>query len=133
MGISRTTVDNNDLAWSAIARSKCVTPGERNPRWVDADLNYGVTYSYGYTMDSCLLISKQEMLARELLFCTFNPLVGDTMDRCNSNQSGAYFYSFIGTNNNIATPDLQIYSVDSKAGLRGRYDKVCPADCIQDR
>ena len=74
------------------------------------------------------------MLARELLFCTFNPLVGDTMDRCASNQSAAYFYSFIDNNDNkISTPDLQIYRVDGKAGLKTRYDKVCPADCIQDR
>jgi hypothetical protein len=54
VGLSRTVIDNNELGWSAIARTKCVNPGERNPRYVDADLNYGVSYSYGYTMDSCL-------------------------------------------------------------------------------
>jgi hypothetical protein len=65
---------------------------------VDADLNYGVSYSYGYSRDSCAMISKQEMLARELMYCTFSPLVGDNMERCSANQSVAFYWSFIGNN-----------------------------------
>jgi hypothetical protein len=40
----------------------------------------------------------QEMLARELMYCTFNPLVGDNMERCSANQSVAFYWSFIGNN-----------------------------------
>ena len=132
VGLSRTLIDNADLGWSAIARTRCYVPGDRNPTWVDADLNYGVSYNYGYTMDSCQQISKNEMLARELLFCTFSPLVGDNMQRCSSNQSVAFYWSFIGANQTY-TPDLPVFNIDSKAGLRRRYEKDCPADCTQDR
>jgi hypothetical protein len=38
------------------------------------------------------------MLARELMYCTFNPLVGDNMERCSANQSVAFYWSFIGNN-----------------------------------
>ena len=132
VGISRTVVDNSELGWSAIARTRCYIPGDRNPAWLDADLNYGVSYSYGYTMDSCTMISKNEMLARELLFCTYSPLVGDNMERCSANQSVAFYWSFLA-GNQIATPDLPVFNIDNKAGLRRRYEKPCPADCIQDR
>ena len=125
-------VDNQDLGWSAIARQSCVSPGERRPRWVDVDLNYGVSYSYGYTMDSCTQISKQEMLTRELLFCTFSPLAGDNEHRCYANQSVSYFRSFLDANN-TATPDIPVFSIDSKPGLRKRYEKQCLPDCVQDR
>jgi hypothetical protein len=40
--------------------------------------------------------------------------------------------SFIG-NNQTYTPDLPVFNIDSKAGLRRRYEKVCPADCVQNR
>jgi hypothetical protein len=130
--MSRSVIDNNDLGWSAIARTKCVKAGERNPQYVDADLNYGVSYSYGYTMDSCTMITKMEMASRELLMCTFNPLTGDTMERCSANQSASYYRSFIDSNNS-PTPDIPVYFVDNKPGLRSRYDKQCPSDCIQDR
>jgi hypothetical protein len=33
------------------------------------------------------------MAARELLFCTFNPLSGDNMQRCNANQVKNKFIS----------------------------------------
>jgi hypothetical protein len=132
VGLSRTVVDNGDLGYSAIARSKCLTPGDRNPTWVDADLNYGVSYSYGYTFDSCSMITKNEMLARELLYCTFSPLVGDNMVRCSANQSVAFYWSFLGANQTI-TPDLPVFYINNKAGLRKRYEKPCPADSIQDR
>ena len=125
-------VDNSALGWSAIARQNCLVPGDRNPTWTDADLNYGVSYSYGYSMDNCAMISKQEMLARELLFCTFDPLIGDNEQRCNGNQSVAYYRSFIDANK-TATPDIPVFTIDSKPGLRRRYEKSCPADCIQDR
>jgi hypothetical protein len=118
--------------WSAIARQNCLTPGDRNPTWTDADLNYGVSYSYGYSMDSCAMISKQEMLAREMLFCTFDPLVGDNEHRCSGNQSVSYYRSFIDSNK-TTTPDLPVFTMDSKPGLRRRFEKPCPADCIQDR
>ena len=125
-------IDNNELGWSAIARSRCVKSGERNPRYVDADLNYGVSYSYGYTMESCSQISKMEMIARELLYCTFSPLSGDSMGRCLANQSVSYYRSFIDSNNS-PTPEIQVYSIDNKPGLRTRYEKQCVVDCIQDR
>jgi hypothetical protein len=32
------------------------------------------------------------MLSRELLLCTFSPLVGDNMERCSANQSVAYYW-----------------------------------------
>lgn len=132
IGLSRTVVDEADLGWSAIARHRCVVPGERNPRWIDVDLNYGISYSYGYTMDSCTMISKQEMLARELFFCTYSPLVGDNELRCNANQSVAYFRSFLDSNN-TGTPDIPVFSIDSKPGLRRRFEKPCLPDCTQDR
>ena len=132
VGLSRTVIDNYELGWSAIGRTKCVKPGERNPRYVDADLNYGVSYQYGYTMDSCNQISKMEMLARELLYCTYSPLSGDSMDRCSGNQSASFSRSFIDSNNS-PTPDIQVYSVDNKPGLRTRFEKQCALDCVQDR
>jgi hypothetical protein len=132
VGLSRTVIDNSALGWSAIARQNCLIPGDRNPTWTDADLNYGVSFNYGYSIDNCAMISKQEMLARELLYCTFNPLVGDNMQRCTGNQSVAYFRSFIDANN-TATPDLPVFYIQNKAGLQRRYDKPCPADCTQDR
>ena len=132
VGLSRTVIDNTDLGWSAIARSQCVVPGERNPPWVDADLNYGVSFNYGYTADSCAMISKQEMLSRELLFCTFSPLQGDNMERCSANQSVAFFRSFLDSNQTV-TPDLPVFYIDNKPDLRRRYQKICPSDCIQDR
>ena len=42
MGLSRTVIDNKDLQWSAIGKIQCVNPGDRDPKWVDADLNYGI-------------------------------------------------------------------------------------------
>ena len=132
VGLSRMVVDNQDLGWSAISRQNCLVPGDRNPTWTDADLNYGVSYSYGYSIDNCATISKQEMLARELLFCTFSPLTGDNMERCSANQSVAYYRSFIDADK-TPTPDLPVFNIDNKAGLRRRYEKPCPADCIQDR
>jgi hypothetical protein len=125
-------VDNQELGWSAIARTKCIVPGERAIYWVDPDLNYGVSYSYGYTMDSCTMITKQEMLARELLFCTFSPLMGDNELRCNANQSVSYYRSFIDVNK-TATADIPVFYIDNKPGLRSRIEKKCPADCTQDR
>ena len=44
VSLSRTVIDNKDLQWSAIGKIQCVTPGDRDPRSVDADLNYGVDY-----------------------------------------------------------------------------------------
>ncbi len=106
-------------------------PGTRDPAKVDADLNYGVSNSYGYSSDSCVQITKQEMITRELISCTFSPLAGESMDRCNANQSVSYYRSFLDTNN-MATPDIQVYSIDSKAGLRTRYNKPCLPDCVQE-
>ena len=42
VGLSRTVIDNKDLQWSAIGKIQCVNPGDRDPKWVDADLNYGI-------------------------------------------------------------------------------------------
>jgi hypothetical protein len=78
VSLTRTVIDNRDLEWSAIAPAKCITPGTRDPRWVDADLLYGVDPNYGYSKDACNAITKREMLARELVSCTFSPLPADT-------------------------------------------------------
>lgn len=78
VGLTRTVTDNRDLEWSAIAPAQCITPGTRDPKWVDADLLYGVDPQFGYSRDACMAISKREMLARELLSCTFSPLPGDS-------------------------------------------------------
>ena len=104
-------------------------PGERSPHVVDADLNYGIDYRYGYSQDACLMTSKREMLARELILCTFNPLSGDTLERCKANQSLDYHQSFLRGNNSA----VQRFSIDRNAGLKNRYEKQCPADCIDER
>ncbi len=129
VGFTRLVVDNLGLRWSAIAKESCIIPGERSPHVVDADLNYGIDYRYGYSQDACLMTSKREMLARELFLCTFNPLSGDTLERCKANQSLDYHQSFLRGNNTT----VQRFSIDSKTGLKDRYEKQCPADCIDER
>ena len=132
IGLSRTLIENLHLRWSAIGKESCVVPGERDPKVVDADLNYGIDYRYGYTRDSCQLISKQEMVARELLFCTFNPLTGDNIERCRPNQAVTYYTSLLEQNTTTSSNPAIVY-IDNKAGLRKRYDKKCLADCLDDR
>ena len=132
IGLRRLRVDSSDLSWSAIGHQNCKPPGERDPRVIDADLNYGIDYRYGYTKEACLITTKQEMLARELLLCTFNPLPGDSMQRCSANQSIAYYHSFISAPTTHAS-GTSIHTIDSKAGLRPRYEKKCPENCVDDR
>ncbi len=48
-----------------------------------------------------------EMIARELLYCTFSPLSGDSMERCGGNQSVSYYRSFIDSNNS-PTPGVNV-------------------------
>eukprot|EP00095_Tigriopus_kingsejongensis_P007532 maker-scaffold1035_size68272-snap-gene-0.12 protein:Tk07532 transcript:maker-scaffold1035_size68272-snap-gene-0.12-mRNA-1 annotation:"hypothetical protein DAPPUDRAFT_310184" len=70
VGILRNYVDNSDLEFSLIGRMECTEPGARN-----ADLEaylVGIPNDYGYSRDNCET-SKQEILARELINCTFNP------------------------------------------------------------
>ena len=52
------------------SEANCVGPGSKDT--VDPVLIFGLGSNYGYNKDSCQLVSKQELLARELLFCTFN-------------------------------------------------------------
>lgn len=54
------------------------------------------------------------------------------MQRCNGNQSASYYRSFLD-GNNTATPDIPVYSIDSKAGLRRRYEKKCLPGCLNDK
>jgi hypothetical protein len=54
------------------------------------------------------------------------------MPRCTGNQSASYFRSFLDSNM-TATPEIPVYSIDAKAGLRKRYDKRCLADCFIDK
>ena len=132
IGLKRTLIDNLELGWSAIGKVHCIVPGERNPHWIDADLNYGIDYRYGYTQDACATTSKQEMLARELLACTFNPLQGDNMPRCTANQSVSYHRSFLD-NNSTPTAHISVVRLEGKPDLKRRYDKACPANCVDDR
>jgi hypothetical protein len=46
VSLTRTVIDNKDLQYSAIGKIQCVNPGDRDPRWVDADLNYGIDYRF---------------------------------------------------------------------------------------
>ncbi len=132
VGLSRTLIENLHLRRSLIGRDACVTPGERDPHRIDVDLNYGIDYRYGYSRDACSITTKQEMLARELIFCTFNPLSGDSLERCTPNQSAVYYRSFLDSNN-TPTADIPVFYIDNKAGLRSRYDKPCRDDCVDDR
>ena len=125
VALNRMSIDNS-------ATQKCLNLGDGNSAWTDADLNYGLSMNYVYGVDNCAIISKQEMLARELLNCTFNPLVGDNMQRCTGNQSVSYYRSFIDANN-TATPDIPVFSINNKVGLRQRFEKACPTKCIKDR
>ena len=45
----------------------CVVPGMRDPAKVDADLNYGVSYSYGYSSESCAQVSISSTFYAQLL------------------------------------------------------------------
>jgi len=114
------------------ATQKCLNIGDGNAAWTDADLNYWLSLNHVYTEDNCATISKQEMLSRELLYCTFNPKIGDSMQRCTGNQSVSYYRSFIDANNN-ATPEIPVFSINNKVGLRQRFEKPCPTKCIKDR
>jgi len=125
VALNRMSIDNS-------ATQKCLNIGDGNAAWTDPDLNSGLTVNYVYSEDNCATISKQEMLARELLYCTFNPVIGDNIQRCTSNQSVSYYRSFIDANN-AATPEIPVVTIDSKVGLRQRFEKACPTKCIKDR
>jgi hypothetical protein len=125
VALNRMSIDNS-------ATQNCLKLGDGNSAWTDVDLNFGLIMNYVYNVDNCASISKLEMLSRELLGCTFNPLVGDKMNRCTGNQSVAFYRSFLDASN-TATPDIPVFSIDSKVGLRQRFEKACPSKCIQDR
>ena len=54
------------------------------------------------------------------------------MQRCTNNQSASYFRSFLDTNM-TATPEIPVYTIDNKPGLRRRYEMRCLPDCLVDK
>ena len=87
--------------------------------------------NYGYTKDNCANEAKKELLAQELLGCSFqsNQTV---LKRCNAEDSVRFYRSFIDTNNTDIFR-VNVVNISSKEGLKDRYDKTCIQDCIQDR
>jgi hypothetical protein len=51
------------------------------------------------------------------------------LERCKANQSLDYHQSFLRGNNT----SVQRFNIDSNLGLKNRYEKQCPADCIDER
>ena len=93
IGLSRTLIENLHLKWSAIGRENCIIPGERNPHYIDVDLNYGIDYRYGYTREACSITSKQEMLARELVSISPNILSSQLLQKVRSFYNLKYYFS----------------------------------------
>ena len=146
IGISRTLTDNADLEFSAIGkrmqsfnflfcflknyglfvqflgRMKCLIPGTKD---TDSDLIFGLEQPYGYTKANCALVVKRELLARQLLDCSFG-----SVNRCGPLQSATYYRSFIDANN---TNLNGIQTVGISANIQAQIDKECIQDCVQDR
>ena len=78
IGISRTVVDDTELAESVIGRLDCFhsgggssSNGDDYSQTVDEGLLGGME-KFGYTKDNCVS-AKTELIARETLGCTFKP------------------------------------------------------------
>ena len=87
--------------------------------------------NYGYTKDNCANEAKKELLAQELLGCSFQSNQS-ALKRCNVEDSVRFYRSFIDTNNTDIFR-VNVVNISSKEGLKDRYDKTCIQDCIQDR
>ena len=87
--------------------------------------------NYGYTKDNCANEAKKELLAQELLGCSFQS-IQTALTRCNVEDSVRFYRSFIDTNNTDIFR-VNVVNISSKEGLKDRYDKTCIQDCIQDR
>lgn len=125
IGISRTYVDNSDLEFSLIGRMECTEPGSRAAT-VEPFL-VGIPSTYGYTRDNCQT-SKDEILARELLNCTFNPLSPGS-EQCSPIKSATFQKSFLSSG---ATSSNRLQTVSMTQAVKDKYDAICPQDCIQD-
>ena len=92
--------------------------------------------SQGYSKENCAGQVKRELLARQLLDCSFNPsssaLTSGSLKRCSPAQSASYYRSFIDTNN-TQIQRVKVVNIADQSGLQTRYDKECIQDCIQDR
>ena len=87
--------------------------------------------NYGYTKDNCANEAKKELLAQELLGCSFQSSQ-TALKRCNVEDSARFYRSFIDTNNTDIFR-VNVVNISTKEGLKDRYDKTCIQDCIQDR
>ena len=87
--------------------------------------------NYGYTKDNCANEAKKELLAQELLGCSFQSSQ-TALTRCNVEDSARFYRSFIDTNNTHIFR-VNVVNISTKEGLKDRYDKTCIQDCIQDR
>ncbi|TRY79803.1 hypothetical protein TCAL_06060 [Tigriopus californicus] len=125
IGISRNYVDNTDLEFSLIGRMECTEPGTRNSA-VEQFL-VGISSAYGYSKDNCQT-SKDEILARELLNCTFNPL-SPGPEQCSPIESATFQKSFLSSNGSSSS---KLPAVSVTQGVKDKIDAVCPQDCIQD-
>ena len=101
---------------------KCLIPGTKD---TDSDLIFGLEQPYGYTKANCALVVKRELLARQLLDCSFG-----SVNRCGPLQSATYYRSFIDANN---TNLNGIQTVGISANIQAQIDKECIQDCVQDR
>ena len=128
IAIDRTVIDNSRLEFSLIGRMECTENGKRED--IDPDFLLGLESSYGYTRDNCQ-VAKTEILARDLVNCTFGPSsAAGRFERCTPIQSATYYRSFMDVNQ-TATADLPVKTMTD--AVRERYSKVCPQDCRQDR
>ena len=99
--------------------------------WFILHFNYSLQDSnYDYSRASCKSQVKNELLAQELLGCSFHSQNG--MIRCSPEQSAIFYRSFIDSNK-TSINRINVTKISDKAGLQDRYDKECLQDCIQDR
>ena len=110
----------------------CVQPGERSPAAVDPVFIFALPENLGYSKISCQKISKEELLARKFLGCSFKPGPRDPYGRCSLNQSASFYRSFLDTDPNPAA-GIDIVKIESKPEFKSLFEKKCPKDCLQEK
>ena len=104
VSITPMTIDNTDLSTSLIGLSSCLDRDDE----VESHLNLHQS-SFGYSHDNCL-VSKHELVANDVLGCSFILLNSSDVGRCTPGNSSTF-----------AMQRLQ-----SAPGT----DEECPADCV---
>lgn len=133
VGLQTVRTDNSRLSTSAIARFKCIDPGSRPSYWVDGDLVYGLGPMYGYTKESCDYTAKQEILARDILRCSFTEsLSTNLVPRCGPDAAASYKQSF-APGGASQPSDVATYTLMAYPDVLARYNKVCLPSCITTR